>query len=220
MITSIVKNVSIACVAAAFVGAIGTANAAPIFYDDSAAFDTATSGFTMSLDDLNSRASGALPSDLGGLDITTNNSGSISSNRIRTTTASGGTSIKFTFSTAINAFGIDVNDLATFGETTFTVALSTGGSLDYILPDVSNGLDSFYGVIDTGLAFTSVTLTNSRVGDVVYYDNVQSGTAPVIVVGPGPGPSPGPSAVSEPGTLALFGLGLVGLGFARRRKTA
>ncbi|MDA0991315.1 MAG: PEP-CTERM sorting domain-containing protein [Verrucomicrobia bacterium] len=24
----------------------------------------------------------------------------------------------------------------------------------------------------------------------------------------------------EPGTLALFGLGLVGLGFARRRKTA
>ena len=33
--------------------------------------------------------------------------------------------------------------------------------------------------------------------------------------------APTPTApVSEPGTLALFGLGLMGLGFARRRKTA
>lgn len=30
----------------------------------------------------------------------------------------------------------------------------------------------------------------------------------------------GPSAVPEPGTLAIIGMGLAGLGFARRRKTA
>ncbi|NQV22680.1 MAG: PEP-CTERM sorting domain-containing protein, partial [Rhodospirillales bacterium] len=32
-------------------------------------------------------------------------------------------------------------------------------------------------------------------------------------------PNPTPS-IPEPGTLALFGLGLAGIGFARRRKVA
>jgi hypothetical protein len=35
-----------------------------------------------------------------------------------------------------------------------------------------------------------------------------------------PDPEPGPTAVSEPGTLAILGLGIIGLGISRRRKSA
>ena len=35
---------------------------------------------------------------------------------------------------------------------------------------------------------------------------------------PDPEPEPGPTAVSEPGTLAILGLGIIGLGFARRKR--
>jgi hypothetical protein len=35
-----------------------------------------------------------------------------------------------------------------------------------------------------------------------------------------PPPPPPPSAIAEPATLALFGLGLAGIGFTRRRRTA
>jgi hypothetical protein len=75
----------------------------------------------------------------------------------------------------------------------------------------SHGLKSLYGVIDTVEAFTSVTLTNLDFGDLVEFDNVQYGNGPTAVNLPA-------FPVAEPGTLALFGLGLVGLGFARRRK--
>ncbi len=33
-------------------------------------------------------------------------------------------------------------------------------------------------------------------------------------------PAPGPTDILEPTTLAVFGLGLAGLGFMRRRRTA
>jgi len=46
--------------------------------------------------------------------------------------------------------------------------------------------------------------------------NGPSGPGP----GPGPGPLPGTTPIPEPGTIALFGIGLAGLGLARRCRAA
>ena len=86
-----------------------------------------------------------------------------------------------------------------------TFLLSTGES--FVQPVVgplnaSNpamGFGGFYS--DT--AFTSLTILDSS--DSVMIDNFAFGTA---------------AAVPEPGTLALLGIGLLGMGAARRRKKA
>jgi hypothetical protein len=216
---SLIKKISVVCLGTAFFGAISAANATPMFYNNSTDFNTAATGITLSTNGLDGHPTGSLPSTANGIKISSTNTGSISAsphdasgNAVQMLTASGGTAITFAFSTAINAFAIDVWDLGTQGPTTFTVALSTGGSMAYnLLLASSHGLKSLYGVIDTVEAFTSVTLTNLDFGDLVEFDNVQYGNGPTAVNLPA-------FPVAEPGTLALFGLGLVGLGFARRRK--
>lgn len=66
---------------------------------------------------------------------------------------------------------------------------------------------------------------NGTVGDTAYFNGV--GTAPstdqdlkVLAEDLADTATPTPTPIPEPGTLALFGLGLAGLGFARRRKGA
>jgi hypothetical protein len=213
MIASLIKKISTVCLGTAFIGAMGTANATPMFYNNMATFNAAAAGITLSTDSLDSRPTGTLPSSANGITISTTNNGIItaspsyaSGHAVHLTTQSSGTGVTFAFSTAINAFAIDVWDLGTVGSTIFTVALSSGGSMVYNLTDAVNGLQSFYGVIDSMTSFTSVTLTNSDGGDVVEFDNVKYGTAPSII--------------PEPRTLALFGIGLAGLGYARRRRAA
>lgn len=211
MITKTIKKLAAVCISTAVIGVLGTANAAPIFYTNMATFqtDAANASIILNMDNLDSHPTGALPSSANGINISTNNNGAVGSasfgsggNAVEFSTASGGTSITFAFAMPIHAFGIDVFDLATVGTTTFTVALSNGGSMNYIFPDTPSGNQRFFGAIDTMAAFTSVTLTNSDQGDFVELDNVKYGKIP------------------EPGTLALFGLGLIGLGIARRRKAA
>ena len=61
----------------------------------------------------------------------------------------------------------------------------------------------FIGVIDLD-GFNTVKIDGNDSGDRIYYDNMRYG----------------PVAIAEPATLAMFGLGLAGLGFARRRRSA
>jgi hypothetical protein len=67
---------------------------------------------------------------------------------------------------------------------------------------VPSGGSGFFGVISDTDVITRVSVNNTSAFDVI--DDVAFGTA----------------SIPEPGTLALFGLGLAGLGFARRRKAA
>jgi hypothetical protein len=103
-----------------------------------------------------------------------------------------------------------------------------GGTGVQILVNVNNGGFLLDTLVGTGgpTDFTSVSLDTSLgsldIGDTIY-----------VSIGPNDSEffdstnldytitmQAAPPSISEPGTLALFGLGLVGVGFARSRKTA
>ena len=113
---------------------------------------------------------------------------------------SGNGTVTFTFDTAITAFGID---WSSFDQTATVVAYSddAGGAVaDVFVPVTSPGA-GFFGVLNTD-GFTTVSFQVTQ-SEILEFDYIQWGTA-----------------VPEPGTLAILGLGLVGFGFARRRQAA
>jgi hypothetical protein len=72
----------------------------------------------------------------------------------------------------------------------------------------TNGLLLFFGVIDTVDQFTRVTFNNTDTSDAFGFDDLTVGDVAQVMI-------------PEASTLGLFGLGLVGLGLAtRRRKSA
>ena len=117
--------------------------------------------------------------------------------------------ITLTFGGGITAFGIDLATIArgfvgsssaTFG---FLVDGVSIGSYNY---SGSSGF-GFFGFTDS-VAFTTLKITNTaRVYDDVF-DNVSFVAAPAAV------------AVPEPDSIALFGLGVMAIAVARRRKAA
>lgn len=107
------------------------------------------------------------------------------------------------FQTDVNAFGFDLFNLGE-GEEMFRISMRDVFDQFVAEAFVSAGpLGSFFGVIDDSNLLLEFSINENLANDVI--DNVVFGVA-------------SPTAVPEPGTLALFGAGLLGFAAARRKR--
>jgi PEP-CTERM motif len=188
--------------------AIPTA-AAPVFFTDRTAFDAASGG-GLSFESFEADFSPA--ASVVFADFTVSETGGINAlaqlrdfpglglNAVITDGTGGlffddnGTSIGtfFAFSSPINAFGID---LVSSPASTVTIGGSVSSSVT-----LAAGVPKFFGVIDLLGSFTSISFDASG-GPNIGFDAASYG------------------AVPEPSTLALATLGLLGIGYGRRKRS-
>lgn len=127
------------------------------------------------------------------------------------TTPSKGSLQTFTFDIgSVNAFGVFLGDLGTAGLTQLTLTNSNGATASYQLDKLKSNNELYFGIFDPTTAFTSVSLSNSRNGDVVFVDNVRWGKSQVFTAQG--------TSVPEPGMLALLGVSFAGVALARGRR--
>ena len=113
----------------------------------------------------------------------------------------------FSFDDQINAFGISLRITPNTGGAGGTVdpvtAFNDTLTIDLTIIDPSPGAQTiFFGVIDHE-PFSTLTFTTADGADRVFYDALSFGTA---------------SKVPAPATISIFGAGLAGLAFLRRRR--
>lgn len=120
-----------------------------------------------------------------------------------------GGSVTFSFTNPVDSFGFYVNGLQTNLVPQQTIVYTDGSSVTTTLnmPSSTDGGGAFFGFIDFGNMISSVTFNATN--DILGFDDLRFGRA-----------EHNPTSVSEPETLALLGLGLLGLGIARRKRAA
>ncbi len=217
------------------------ASAAPVTYYDTiaggqAAFTSTVTGAGGTVNTANlSGLSAGSSWDLGDFTISTTDGGYTSISNASQNNSTGqmidispsyanpeNSGITFTFDSAINGLGFEVGDWGTCCLPSSLYIAFDGGS-DNLVATATNYNDNptvaagggygddtvFIGAIDDSATFTTVTFYGDGYGEIltaggtIYYTNVDIGSV---------------SNVSEPGTFALMGLGLVGLGLTRRKK--
>lgn len=201
-------KLSTIAVATATLIAASSAQASPIYFTDLTAFNNALGAETLSVNDFETLTSNT-PSgtDFGPFMIETGDDidkASYGTNGPTSLKISENTDdfIKFTFETPITAFGIDLVDALDTGGGSIYVTVD-GGSPEQVIGPTGDLPDLnliFIGVIDLD-GFTMVKIDSNDNNDFLFYDNLRH------------------SEIAEPATIAMFGLGLTGLGFIRRRRS-
>lgn len=127
---------------------------------------------------------------------------------------SSGSAFTLTFGTAIGAFGFYGTDIGDFVPSNMVITLTDINSVTtqqivgHSIGSGGNNNSLFWGFTDTTNTYTSITFSNPGGGDIFGFDDFVIGDQQQIV------------AVAEPGMIAVFGLGLLGLGIARRKRRA
>jgi hypothetical protein len=111
--------------------------------------------------------------------------------------------VTFTFNTAVNAVSFTASDFTVFPAINLTT--NAGDSLGNLgVSNFGTGGVNFIGLINDSATFTTLTVSYGRDDDSIAIDEVRFGTL-------------GATAIAAPTALSVLGLGLFGLGVARRR---